>query len=268
MINRKLIVVVICFIISFFSFWPAKAQNIPAPIIDNAQFNEIAKVWIINGTTAEDTEVMLFLDSKFIGLALIKNNGNKKIFCYSLGKSLTIGKHNFTALARDKNSYLTSVYSQQFSIDIEPDQKSKTAVVRTGDTLVAPIIITPLTILVFGQNKPLIIGLANVGDMVEVYFDGRLDGKTAKLAGATGIASFAYLPSQELAIGEHTLYVKAINQQGQDNGQSDGISFSVEQKLPAPILNELLIKNSAGQLVLTGLVKNNLIVNIYLDEKK
>jgi hypothetical protein len=266
--KQKVFGIVLSFVICFFSLLPAKAEGVLTPTIANAQFNQAVNVWTINGATADNTDVLLFLDNKFIGIAKTKRENSKNVFYFSSEKVLSVGEHYFTALVRDQQSFLTSGNSGKFVVKVESNREGKAITASTPTILTEPIIIFPEANTILGQDQPLIFGLANAGEIVEVYFDNQYDGETAELKGTAGATNFVYQSKNGLAVGTHTLFVKAKNSVGEISGQSASISFSVEQKVPAPILNEPIIKNEAGKLVLTGLAKSNLIINLYLDEKK
>lgn len=246
------------FVFLFFGLMPilAKADNgqkVETPAILNADLASPHVRWgrpIVVGLAPKGSEVFVYIDGKFSGVAKINESKTEtNNFYYQPVEPIAVGEHTISTIAKDKKSKVLSSFSQ-----------SKVIVVTA---LAAPTVFKPNEDTITGNNKPLISGLTKSGTRVLVYIDGVYNGKTEIVTHESGTAGFVYKPFLHLGVGAHTYFAIAETRSGSKSAQSRVVSFNIEKKYPAPTLLALKRNNR----LITGLAKNNSKVQIYVDKK-
>lgn len=229
------------------------AQKIEAPAILNADLVSPHVRWgrpIVIGLAPKGTEVFVYVDGKFSGVAKINESKTEtNNFYYQPVEPLAVGEHTITTVAKDKTTKTLSSFSQNKVIAVA--------------TLATPTVFKPNEDTVTGNNKPLISGLTKSGTRVLIYIDGVYNGKTEMATHESGTAGFVYKPFLHLGVGAHTYFAIAETKSGSKSAQSRVVSFNIEKKYPAPTLVALKANNK----VVTGLAKNNSKIQIYFDKK-
>ena len=101
------------------------AATLPVPTIVAVDNNSL----VISGLTAVDSDVMIYIDDKFIGSAVVKNeNTETGNFYFSALGLLEEGNHTVKAVARDKTSYALSGFSQEKSFNVSAEKKPAPAI--------------------------------------------------------------------------------------------------------------------------------------------
>ncbi|MCD4762382.1 hypothetical protein K8R32_05515 [bacterium] len=211
---------------------------------------------LVTGLTQRGTEVLIYIDGQFAGPAVVQEEGTPTDnFYFKTAIKLDAGGHTISALAKDKTSLVISSLSKEIPFEIK--------------SLVAPTLIAPNEETVTGKVKPVIIGLTRSSTFVHVFIDDIYNGKTKIVTDKSGTANFAYKPFLNLSVGEHFVYTVAEDENGQTSGNSMVMKFRIEEPLPAPIVIKSIVNNetTVSQPFIIGLVKNDLKVNIFIDNK-
>ncbi|MFC1678373.1 hypothetical protein ACFLZ9_01390, partial [Patescibacteria group bacterium] len=211
----------------------------------------------LTGYTQPNSEVLVYIDGLYDGLAEVNSEGTDTDNYYYLkpNQKLSSGWHTAQVLSRDKTSLVLSAFSEEKKFYLEP--------------LAAPTLVGPNETTVTGMVKPAIIGLSKSGTVVHVYVDGIYNGKTENLTHESGTASFAYRPFLNLSVGDHQAWVVAEDSTGVKSKKSNILNFTIEEPLPAPVISDAVVNNNTtyDRPLIVGLAKNNLKIKIFIDHK-
>ncbi len=230
---------------SVFAFYKTDKEELSSnPVSAPTLFLDQNNKNLIKGLTAQNTEVLIYIDKTFAGFATVnQSNSQTNNFFYFLNQDITEGKHTVQAIARDKISLRLSVLSAPVNVFVSfPD---------------APTMIAPRG---FSSPQPIITGLTPSGTYVKFYIDDKYIGKTDILYHNSGTANFAYKVLKPLKPGIHKIYTKSKNKDGRESKISNILYINVQAKLPAPTLKKVIDKK-----ILTGLSKNNTYIYVYID---
>ncbi len=242
-------------IFSLFAILGAKtagAAPLPAPLISSISGDKP----LITGVTFHGSEVLIYLDGNFVGLAKTSSLDSKNDnFSYQHGLALAVGRHTAMAIARDKTSLVLSAPSAEHVFNI--------------GAIPAPTLIAPNEKTITAKVKPLITGLTINNTRVYVYIDGVLNGKTEIKTHKSGTANFAYAPFLNLSRGQHTIYVVAEDKQGKKSQPSVAMTFKIELPMPAPTMFAPVVnrQTSLNQPFIVGLAKNDAKIKVFIDKK-
>ncbi len=228
----------------------------PAPTININQTNGKEARPLITGLTRKDTDVLIYIDGTYQGLAHINEaNGNVNNFYFQPVSPLTDGEHNIFAIARDRTSVVLS-----------PRSEVRTIIVKS---LPAPTLIAPNKKTVTAKVKPLIIGLTRSETFVHIFIDGVYNGKTKILTDVSGTANFVYTPFLNLSRGWHQVWAIAEDKEGRKSERSNILNFQIENPLPAPVLFSPVVNSQTNfhQPFIVGVAKNNVTVRVFIDHK-
>lgn len=275
--------IVFAFFLSFLVFSKAEASVISPTITEskngytqNGVFD--AKPYVA-GSTATGTEILVYFDGTFAGLATVASGTNA--FSYQHAASLAEGAHSVMVLARDKTSLVLSApsFSQIVVVPIivpvpvpapapTPVTTPTSTPTSSAKIIAAPTLISPKENMVTGSVKPVITGLVPSGTSVLVYVDGVYNGKVANLNHKSGTANFAYKPFLNLRQGSHSVWAVA-EKNGQKSAKSNAVTFRVEAPMPAPTLFKPVVnsKTVATKPFIVGVAKNDSLVKVYIDNK-
>lgn len=239
---------------------PAVAQAspdpIPAPTVINIAYpgSEYQDRPLISGLTKANTEVLVYANGEFWGLAhLNRSEGPTHNFYFQPSYRLAEGSYDLTFIARDKDSLRLSVPSPARQIRIFG--------------LSAPILVTPNSETVTAKVKPLISGLTRSQTRVHIFIDGLHNGQTDFVADNSPTADFVYEPFLNLSVGEHRIWAIAEDKAGNKSPQSDVQTFTIESPFPAPILFSPLAGTDPHRPLIRGLAKNNSTIRVFIDKK-
>ncbi|MEA3463744.1 MAG: hypothetical protein U9R14_01570 [Patescibacteria group bacterium] len=232
------------------------AQTIDAPTIIDIKQQNLAK-FLILGLTPAETEVLIYINGSYIGLADINQSGNKTDnFYYEHDIALPESVYKIMAVARDKTSLVLSPLSIEYDFIVP--------------SLPAPTMIKPNKDTITGKVKPLIKGLTVSGSFVRIYIDGIYNGKTNIVTHKSGTANFAYQPFLNLSHGWHIVWAVAEDEVGRKSDKfSNVLNFKIEKSMPAPTLFTPVINNKTkyNRPFIVGLAKNNSLIRVFIDHK-
>jgi hypothetical protein len=222
---------------------------------NNTINSDIQKVEI-SGLTVSGTEVLIYLDGSYAGLAKVKDSNTATDSFYFSGLSiLKTGQHQIFAVARDRTSLLLSPPTEEITFS------------ATQKPLPAPTIISPNKKTITSDQKPAISGFTTSQSFVRVYIDGIYDGKTSVLKHRSGTAYFSYKPFLKLKRGWHKYSVVAEFANGRKSQTSFG-EFNIEYPMPAPtLLKTVENKMATTSPFAVGLAKNNSRILVYVDNR-
>jgi hypothetical protein len=212
-------------------------------------------VW---GNTEADTNVLIYIDGSYSGHARITQSagGGLDKFEYYLGnQDLKPGGHIVMAIAQQQTSLVLSPPSTEFKF-----------IVPEPARVPAPTLVWPENGDVSGKQKPRVLGLTVSGTKVHFFVDGVYQGETGYLHHESGTANFAYDLPNNLSVGSHTLKAVTEDKQGRRSELFAQAEFKVEAPLPAPIITEFKVSDNSFELA--GVVKNDLIVKVYVDHRE
>ena len=239
----------------FLSPIDVKAASVSGPII--VEINQRGSLNmaepLIVGLTPKDTEVLIYIDDEFVGFAEVNKSDTATNNFFFRAKTIKEGGHELVAQARDKKTMILSKLTSRVFFEIKP--------------LPGPFLVQPTELVVVEKAKPLVTGLMVSGTRVHVYFDGILDGKTEFITHKSGTANFAYVSKKVLSPGRHSIELLAEDRNGRMSQKLEPIEFFVIHPLPAPVLAEEYSINEKNELTIIGFSKNDLTINVFLDEK-
>ena len=255
---RNYLIVFACFL-SFLAVGKAEASVVSPTIVkaENGYAQDgvfFAKPFIA-GLNATGTEVLIYLDGVFAGLAQVNYGASgTDNFYYKYTEFLSEGSHAVMVVARDKTSLALSAPSYG-EIVVGP--------------LPAPTLVSPDEKTVTASVRPLITGLVPSGTNALIYIDGVYDGKLSKLNHQSGTANFAYKPFLNLSRGNHSVWAVTEDQSGRKSGASNFLNFRIEAPMPAPTILKPAANSRTEETkpLIVGVAKNDSLVKVYVDHK-
>lgn len=263
--------IIFAFFLSFFVFSKAEASVISPTITESkngyAQNGVIHEKPYVAGFTATGTEILIYFDGTFAGLATASGTNG---FYYQHADSLLTGVHSVMVSARDKTSLVLSAPSFD-KIIVGPIPVPMPAPIASSSVkaLPVPTLVSPKTGSVISDNKPMITGLVPSGNNVLIYIDGIYNGKITGLDHKSGAANFAYKPFLNLSHGNHSVWAVTEDKNGNKSGKSAVMNFKIEAPMPAPTLFKPVVnsKTVAAKPYIVGVAKNDSLVKVYIDNK-
>jgi hypothetical protein len=247
----------------------ADASTVASPVISAISSGRDGNYTypVASGDTATNTEVLVYIDGNFKGMAAVYGDPNYPHFRFEQQSALSEGKHRIMAVSRDLTSLVLSPPSAEVEITSKP--YSVPGATSAGTYIPVPKMIGPNEKTVTSKVKPLITGLVQNGHFARVYIDGVYNGRTSVLFDDSGTANFAYEPFLDLSRGWHTAKAYAENIYGVKSAWSAELHFRIEEDYPAPTI--IAPKKSATAVSMepeiTGLVKNGSEVRVFIDKK-
>lgn len=230
-------------------------QIIDAPTVMQTSQYELGKPFI-TGLTPAGTEVLVYIDGIFAGLAEINEEGTEADnFYYEHDSVLSEGIHEIMLASRDRTSLVLSAPGQEIKFVVP--------------ALSAPTLIEPSINTATGKVKPFIKGLTLSGTFIRLYIDGIYNGKTDVVVHDSGTANFAYKPFLNLTAGHHFVQAVSEDSLGNKSKKSDTLNFNIEQPMPAPTLfaPEFNNKTEHDSPFIVGVTKNNSLIKVFIDHK-
>lgn len=240
----------------FVSTTAIAAMQLATPLIlGGLDQRSLADVPELSGTTPAGSEVLVYVDGIFAGLAETKSQGGgSDSFHFRLAKEIGGGRHSYMVVARDPLSLVLSAPSPEIFFEIK--------------SLAIPTLIMPKRETVIGTPKPLIVGLTKSGSKVQFWIDGIYNGETGYLEHPSGTANFAYRPFLNLKPGGHYVAIRAIDRQGLKSEFSVSQEFRVESPMPAPADVKVVFSGQPlGSPLLVGVAKSGAKVKVFIDNK-
>lgn len=263
---KKNILFVVCLVFIFLPLVVCQAATVSAPTIVSIQKSSSNECFI-NGLTKSGTDVFIFLNGAFVGSAVVKDQPGaaSSNFVYQLKQKTSLEKKVVTALARDSKTLVISDYSAPMIITAETNQTGSGSETKT---LSAPTLISPNTATIVGKSRPTIIGYTVGGTNVEIFIDEVYVGETGTTSDSLITANFSFVPDRDLAVGQHQVFAVAKNEKEQRSTASELLTFNIEDKLPAPILEEPIAnQDNLYKPLFVGLTYNQTAVFVYVDDK-
>jgi len=277
----------------FSNILPVLAQGVKKPIVLDAYSiikqnnNELNVV----GLVEKEQKVMIYVNGKYKGFANISENNKNLNTFYFVGQTKKSKKPlNINVISQGQSSSALSapVHVKDRKIKKEP-KLSNSSIQKQSDipqkiskeknniqdnsnqvsTLPAPTLISPKQNEIINNPKPFIIGLSKEDTRVHFYIDGEYNGKTPFLKSINNTANFAYKPFLNLDPGKHEILAIAENTQGKKSLLSKKITFTIENKIIAPVIStkEKTSFSKENGLELIGWAKDNSLVKIFIDNK-
>lgn len=241
----------ILLLIGFTSSVNSVAQMPGAPVVrkinqDGLYYNKPS----ISGLTNKNTDVLVYIDDVLNGLATVKvGKTPTDSFNFRVQNKLKAGKHKMILVAKSKSTKILSAPTKEYFFSVKG--------------VATPVVYQPNESFITGHPYQPITGWSEYSSTVFVYIDGRYDGKV-KLGG--GETRFKYIPKSALSVGKHSVYVVAEDVHKEKSQASEIKKFTIEKAFLAPTVFK--VKFSAKNLpVVTGLVRNNSTIRVYLDGK-
>lgn len=251
--NNKYCKIIFLTLVFFLVFvYEASAETIQAPKI----LEVLANGAVIKGEANLNSEVLIYIDGNYIGVARSEKIDEKKSSFYYENKTiLHKGSHTVIAIAKDKTSLVLSPPSQEYKFDVIP--------------LPAPTLIEPNEKTATGKVKPLILGLTLSNTFVRIYIDGIYYGKTEVVSHGSGTANFSYSPFLNLKRGWHKVYAVSENILGEKSLKSATLNFEVQWPMPAPTMYQPVVNlnTASNRPFIVGLAKNDSKIKVYIDKK-
>lgn len=243
-------------VFGFFVLTTAASSKPPVPIFTRVE--SVSNPYI-SGTTASGTEVLVYIDGVFAGVATITGTSNDIsdfYYKYSTYSKLTPGKHYVFLTARDKkDTALVSERTEEKEITIP--------------SLLSPTITSPTNNAITVYRTPWIEVWGPNNSYVNIYIDNVLVGRSNYLLDPMGNSvKYVYKPTVNYSLGWHKAYAMAENGNGSKSLISNVVIFKIEEKLPKPVLLSVKPGTSKALPVVSGLAANDLRVKIYNNDKE
>jgi hypothetical protein len=229
--ESKEIVVLLFLVFSIFCLLPSQvqAQAITAPTINSISAID-NNTTAIEGTTVINTDVMLFLDNRFIGSVTTNLSESLSVnvgFSYILKKDLANGQHILSAIAHDSKTQTISDYSRPF-IFIVSEKKEISASDQADNEASknlppAPVLQDPP--LVNNDGRLVIVGWVKNDLKINIFLDEKPLVSFLANNNETGTANFGYVLRQILANGGHLLYATATNSHNEESSRSNYLYY-------------------------------------------
>ena len=200
---------------------------LPAPtlIIPNEKTVTAKTKPLIAGLTKSNSWVHIFIDGVYNGkTANLEHESGTANFAYKPFLNLSIGQHSVFVFAEDEHGR-QSGKSNILNFTIEAP-------------LPAPTIFKPIVKSQSEAKSPVIIGLAKNDTKIKVFIDEVLDGEFMVKNDESGTANFVYKPFASLTVGNHLVYVTAVDDRGKESFWSNIIYFDIGSE---PIISPVAV---------------------------
>ncbi len=213
------------FIATLFLFNPLQTNSkvpediLTPPTITSPLQNQVLtnSTLVIEGVVYNNSKVDVYIDGKLAGRAKVKN-GPQGIASWSFVPSkLSVGFHTVYAISRSENEVFSSRPSNKVEFQIKHE-------------VPAPILFDPV-IQDKNYKKPVIRGLAKSNLWIEVYIDGKLNGRFKTPDHPSKTASFTYKPFLDLKPGWHSVKVRAREGDGRISRFSRPVLFEIRENI-------------------------------------
>ncbi len=229
-----------------------KTPTVLTPVVN--QETNFQQPWIV-GVTPNNTEVEIYLDEKFSGLAEVKNDPNGTAsFKYKPKEKLDPGFH--LAKAKIKTLNAEQNFSNEVIFEIRALKQIMKApgLIKEQGAFIAPVpsptLLEPKNGAVLkDQAKITIKGVAHNNHYVKIFLDNNLLTEFMPQEDKSGVASFSYSLNQKLSVGLHKIWSTNLNSQNQESGLSNIIKIIILDDQPVFIskpqgeINGLASKN-------------------------
>jgi hypothetical protein len=230
--NKKKEIITFAFLVfSIFWFLPsgAQAQAIAVPTISSITATD-NQTTTIKGTTAVNTDVMLFLDNKFVGTVatdLTSDSSTSIEFNYSLKNDLADGQHILSAIAHDSQTQTISDHSRPFIFIVSEKKEISIGTQIENEINVnlpsAPVLQDPP--MVNNNGQLVITGWARNNYKINIFLDEKQLASFPVDNSETGTANFTYIVRQPLGNSGHLIFTTATDSSGMNSIRSNYLYF-------------------------------------------
>jgi hypothetical protein len=254
---------------AFLAFSPSANAAVSIPVIDSVSSGRTGDYTypVITGKTATNTELLIYIDGSFNGMADVYGSVYAPSFRYEQIRALPEGEHRIMAVSRDLTSMVLSAPTKEITLSVSPYIEPGT--VAEQPFVPAPRLIAPNEKTVTAKVKPLITGLSANGSFVRIFIDGAYNGKTNFVYDNSGTADFVYRPFLNLARGWHKVKAYSEDSRGRRSEWSRELSFRIEEEYPAPVVKTPKNggKTANKSPLVSGLAKNGSEIQVFIDKK-
>lgn len=124
-----------------------------------------------------------------------------------------------------------------------------------------PTVTSPLSGTTIGENPPLFEGTMPLRSALKIF----IDDKEVATRSYQGTTLWSYTPEQQLEIGEHTIAVQAIGEEGLRSKKSTPITFTVPKRPQISNIRDGQEFFRGDKITLSGIAEKNTEVDLYLD---
>jgi hypothetical protein len=159
----------------------------------------------------------------------------------------------------------------ELSVKVTKNGASSTTVIgnftlASPEYLAAPTITAPAADEKVIETQPVVRGLARSNNIIRVFIDGQLDGRTYSTEGTNDTGTFFYRLKTVLSPGPHEIMVVAINGDGIASANSLTRTFSVVRPFVTPTLLTPIVSNGNDPAItLRGNAWDDSNIHIELD---
>jgi hypothetical protein len=250
--------------------------NVKKPYFISVDHSEIKNNSLhITGGAYKNTDILVYLNGKYVKRANIKEINNDKFFFSSfLNRSLEPGQHQIKILAQDRNSLkLSPATVYEFKIPHIQEKKTTAPDPKKEQKPLSPL--APPSPVVFSPilnknnpNKPLIAGITKNQTRVNLYINGKLAQQTPLLTHSSGSPVFYYKPPDPLSSGRYEVTAIAENIFGNFSKKSKNIFFTIPSQTPLPTIftpqkGEKLTNNN---FLISGIAAKDSYIKFYIDD--
>jgi hypothetical protein len=139
---------------------------------------------------------------------------------------------------------------------------------QSDTSLIAPTILSPQAAEFVTERQPVFTGVTYNDTLVDVYIDGVLSGRAKVKNSPSGVASWAYRPAADLALGNHVVFTLAKSQaEVLQSLESINVAFRLEEPFPTPTLLTPLVdsRTTYTRPYVNGVSVSESIVDVYID---
>lgn len=167
----------------------------------------------ISGTADANASVEVFIDGSSIGTTSADGLG---VWSLPVPTPLAGGPHVATAVQTVGGTASAVSAPVNFIVD--------------ATAPAPPVIVSPADGSLLSDDTPPISGTAEADATVEVFVDGTSIGNTV----ANGLGEWSLTPATPLTDGSHTAIATATDAAGNDSGDSNEVTFTIDATAPAP----------------------------------
>jgi hypothetical protein len=246
MMKKKiyLFVFLAIFFIFFLSLNSVLAVGTQIPSVNNVRTlisGNIGEL-LIDGETVKGTEVLIYIDGTFAGLADINFNSSADTNHYKfvLNKQLAEGQYTVMAVAEDLTSGVLSPISKIYQFSVQSLPAAPVQINNTDNivkieekALPAPVLKNAVFNPVGKIGKPNFVGWSKNNLLIKVFIDGQFTWQFNVNNDISGTANFALNITKLLKPGQHSIYTQAVDKKGKVSRSSNSVYFTVAKSIKA-----------------------------------
>lgn len=255
-----------------------KIVNYAAPILQKPEGQVTTKKPAVEGLAPSGAVIEIFFDNLSYGTYQAGTHSSGTAgFSVVVDSDLNYDKHTVYVIATSPDGTKVSERSNTLEFEVVVPGAVSPAPLPTptptptpdaGLAYPAPTLLEPSGAGIISNQKPEIKGVAYNNSIVDIFIDGKPNGTIKVGSHPSGTAGFTYKPFLELSAGAHNVFAIARNETGKKSKVSNTLTFQTGNYYPAPVIsNTSKTIIELGTEVVQGVVKNNSIVKVYIDNK-